>query len=364
MKKNLILLTLMIFSLSSVRANDNNYRGIDLGEYAFGIPAEQLMFDNNSTFTISFWMKIKEFNHFYSGTQFLNIRDLYEGWPLSDWGYMWSYIGEPYTNGFGDKVKMYIRTCSSIGIGTNELSPTEINSLDWKHISFVFDNYIYNNGVYRRLTLYIDGVASYEVNMTKCSYAWQSDFIVMIGGGTFQRAPLNAYIDQVQFYRKALTSVDIVESMSAPLLNDESLLGYWDFEDGCTTDSEGFMQADNGVIKATMYKILTNSYEESSGLEIQPFVFGDGVDPENVIQGIEENNAETPKVKAIVSNGVLYIQSAEEITNINIYDTMGRGILTTKPSLEERRVAITLPNVKGVLIVKVNNEVIKVVCNN
>ena len=57
MKKNLILLTLMIFSLSLVRANEVNNnvqepRGIDLGEYAFGIPVEQLGFDDNSTFSI------------------------------------------------------------------------------------------------------------------------------------------------------------------------------------------------------------------------------------------------------------------------------------------------------------------------
>ena len=182
----------------------------------------------------------------------------------------------------------------------------------------------------------------------------------MIGGGAFQRAPLNAYIDKVQFYNKALTSGEVIESMTAPLLNDGSLLGYWDFEDGCTTDSEGFMQADNGEIKATMYKILTNSYEESSGLEIQPFAFGQGVDPESVIQGIEENVTEAPKNKAYVSNGVLNIENIEGINSVEVYDIMGR-IITSANANGATSAQIVLPStIRGVIMVKVNNEVIKV----
>ena len=362
MKKNLILLTLMIFSLSLVRANgvNNNIqepRGIDLGEYAFGLPVEQLGFDDNSTFSISFWMYVKEYNHSALGTNFVNIRDVYEFWPLSDYGYMWANIGS-YEEDFGNKINFYLRQrYSKIPfMKTNDMNPSEVNTGEWKYFTFVFDL-----EEYRKLTIYINGVSSYEIEMLVDTYYWRQDFIVMIGGKAYQRAPLNAYIDKVQFYNKALTSGEVIESMTAPLLNDGSLLGYWDFEYGCTADSEGFMQADNGVIKATMYKILTNSYEESSGLEIQPFSFGDGVDPESVIQGVEKYVEKEPKTKAFVSNGVLYIESAEDITSVNIYDTMGRGILTAKPSLVEREVAITLPNVKGVLIVKVNNEVIKII---
>jgi hypothetical protein len=40
---------------------------------------------------------------------------------------------------------------------------------------------------------------------------------------------------------------------------------------------------------------------------------------------------------------------------------MGREILTSIPSSVEKVVSITLPNVKGLLIVKVNNEVVKII---
>ena len=189
---------------------------------------------------------------------------------------------------------------------------------------------------------------------------FRSEYIIMIGGPAYNRSPLNAYIDKVQFYNKALSQSEIVESMTTPLLSDASLLGYWDFEEGCITDAEGYMYADNGTIKATMYKILQED-DISCGSQIQSFTFGVGVNPVLEILGVEENIAEEPKLKAFISNGVLYIESEDDITSINIYDSMGRRVLTPNPSPVERGVAITLPNVKGVLIVKVNNEVIKVV---
>ena len=185
----------------------------------------------------------------------------------------------------------------------------------------------------------------------------------MIGGDHFVFAPLNAYIDKVQFYKKALSQEEVIESMTSPLLNDESLLGYWDFEEGCTTDAEGYMPADNGTIKATMYKILSNSGGESIGAEIQPFNFGEGVNPETVIQGVKESIAEESNTKAYVSNGILYIESSEDITSVKVYDAMGREILANNPTPGETSVEIALPNVKGVLIVKVNSEAIKVISN-
>ncbi|MBE6299540.1 MAG: hypothetical protein E7083_04280 [Bacteroidales bacterium] len=78
--------------------------------------------------------------------------------------------------------------------------------------------------------------------------------------------------------------------------------------------------------------------------------------------GINESTAEINNTKAYVSNGVLYIKSNEEITDISIYDSMGRNILFPNSSAVEREVEIPLPDVKGVLLVKVNNEVVKVIC--
>ena len=360
------IVLLMIFSISLVRANENQPQGIDLGEYAFGIPANQLGFNSYSRFTLSFWVNVKEFNHAKGGTHFVNIRDISDALPASDNGYLWSNIGDIYEENYGNKIQICIRDCMSAGTNSTEVYPTELNSSEWKHFSFVFDNYVFSNRTYRNLILYIDGILSHTLLMPNCTYSWQSEFIIMIGGPSWDYVPLNAYIDKVQFYKKALSQEEVIESMTSPLLNDESLLGYWDFEEGCTTDADGFMKADEGTIKSTMYKIIQQEKEGfyngvSLGAEIQPFTFGEGVNPETVIQGVKESIAEESNTKAYVSNGILHIESSEDITSVKIYDAMGREVLAHNPTQGETSVEIALPNIKGVLIVKVNEEVVKVI---
>lgn len=89
------------------------------------------------------------------------------------------------------------------------------------------------------------------------------------------------------------------------------------------------------------------------------------IDLSPAVTGIKENIAEESNTKAYISNGVLYVKSNEEITNISIYDSMGRNILTPKLSAVERGVPnaqIELPQaLKGVIMVKVNSEIVKVI---
>ena len=350
MKKNLILLILIIFSLSIVRAQQP--RGIDLGEYAFGIPAEQLNFNNKSPFTLSFWLNIKEFAHKDQGTLLLSIRNPEDLYPLNDWGWMWTCIIND------NSLESAIRAGGSFQ-SSKELTTAELEILEWVHLSFVFD---YES--YRKLTLYVNGVSVHEINLSIYSYDWKKANIIAIGGPSVFRAPLNASIDKVQFYNKTLSQAEVKVCMTSPLLNDESLLGYWDFEDDCVTDANGFMQADKGTIKATMYKILSNSSGYSTGTEIQPFVFGEGVDPESVVQGVEENNITESKTKAFVSNEILNIENAEGINSVVVYDATGK-VITTVNANAATFTQIALPStIKGVLVVKVNNDVIKVVSNN
>ena len=79
--------------------------------------------------------------------------------------------------------------------------------------------------------------------------------------------------------------------------------------------------------------------------------------------GTIESTAEESNTKAYVSDGVLYIENAEGINTVTVYDAMGRN-LTPNPSPVERgatNAQIELPSaLKGVIMVKVNNEIVKV----
>ncbi len=363
-----LVIVILMLSNSFTKANNELPRGIDLGEYAFGIPVGQLGFNSISEYTLSFWMNVKEFNHTTEnnggGTNFVNIRNVYASPTLSDWGYMWSNIGHNSVD-FEDLVSITLRDGSNFMISTQLTpEPVYLKESEWRYFTFVFDTTtgkISSNVT--RVTLYIDGVATHQVARTQ-THPWDNNSVLMIGGRSLATSPLDAYIDKVQLYKKAFTQPMVCQSKNAPILDDESLLGYWDFEDGCVTDAEGFMQADNGTIKATMYNILKESdsfYAFSCGDEIKPFTFGEGVDPESVIQGVEESITEVNKSKAFVSNEILNIENAGGINSVVVYDATGK-VITSVNANGATSTQIALPlTIKGVIMVKVNNEVVKVI---
>ena len=83
---------------------------------------------------------------------------------------------------------------------------------------------------------------------------------------------------------------------------------------------------------------------------------------ESGIEEVKGVETEAPKAKAFVSNGVLYIENVEGINSVEIYDTTGKII--TSGTYNNASVQISLPStLKGVIMVKVNNEVVKVICD-
>ena len=358
------LIVSLILSSSFVKANGGESRGLDLGECAFGIPIEQLDFSAQTPFTLSFWINIKEFKHEGKGTQFINIRKPDGNLIYCDWGYIHSTIGEAYDI-YGDKIGDDMISLYTYEKGASartifkHVKEYEVCINEWFFVSFTY-NYnkpeiaLYING---ELILEFESIFNYATSLE--SSIWFNDAIIMIGGAAYSRSSLNAYVDKVQFYNKALSSEEVKESMATPLLNEESLLGYWDFEEGCYIDNDGYMSAENGTIKSALYKIITSN-GFSVGAEIQPFTFGQGVDPEYVLQGVEENVAEGTNTKVFVSNGILKVENTEGIKSVEVYDIMGR-VITYVNAKGVTSTQIALPSTsKGVLIVKVNSEILKV----
>ena len=78
--------------------------------------------------------------------------------------------------------------------------------------------------------------------------------------------------------------------------------------------------------------------------------------------GINKSIADTQKNKAYVSAGVLYIENAEGITSVEVYNSLGTPLYRRGAGGEDTSLQIALPStIKGLLIVKVNNEVVKVI---
>jgi hypothetical protein len=78
--------------------------------------------------------------------------------------------------------------------------------------------------------------------------------------------------------------------------------------------------------------------------------------------GINEGIADIPKNKAYISNGVLYIENADGINSVEVYNFLGTPLYRRGAGCEDSSLQIALPStIKGVLFVKVNDEVIKVI---
>ena len=88
------------------------------------------------------------------------------------------------------------------------------------------------------------------------------------------------------------------------------------------------------------------------------------IDLTPAVTGIEESITDTPNTKVYASNGVLYIEKADGITSVEVYNSLGTPLYRRGAGGEDSSLQIALPStIKGLLIVKINNEVIKVVCD-
>ena len=118
--------------------SDDQPTGIDLDKNAFAIPIKQSGLNNMNYLTISFWAKVKNFNHACDGTLLLSIRNPEDNFPLSDRGYMWSCISDTFKEGYENQIQIGIREGISKTAISTELSSIELKPMEWKHFAFVF----------------------------------------------------------------------------------------------------------------------------------------------------------------------------------------------------------------------------------
>lgn len=374
----LLLSFAAVMYIVAVSANNQTYsmpsiqegQGIDLNEYAFAIPLKNAGFGEHPILTLSFWVKVKEFNHGEEGTTLFNVRDVLNGgFPDLEYGWLWSNLGPGRFNKNDEGLTVAVDNVYSNPYWALPFVEYDFEESKWYYFTFVLD---YNQAKGRDVKAYVNAELVYE-NNTSAYYTdnFYDDMILMIGGFAQYRAPLNAYIDKVQIYEKVLSVAEVEASMQLPLLNDSSLFAYWDFEDDILVDSDGFLPSCSGSssLKATMYEVGKYEYEyggkvyaSSMGLQIQPFDFVKGADPYTLL-GVEESLINEDKVKVYISNEMLKIENAEGINSVVVYDATGKVIASANVN-GATSTQIALPStIKGVIMVKVNSEVIKVICN-
>ncbi|MBR5324348.1 MAG: T9SS type A sorting domain-containing protein [Muribaculaceae bacterium] len=239
-------------------------RGIALQEKAFGIKADQLNFNDQSPFSMTFWVYFNQFNHESDGTQFLNIRTAADGWPASDWGYVWSMIAVEGGKDDGGNVYKEGNLIFNYRLSNNAGEPIQTSTAfqfkpeTWYHVALCMG---YSNN--RTLSLYINGQLIGSSTATKSLYTWKSSNVIMIGGRAFSRAGIDGTLDEVRLYNKVLTADEVKASMqhtSSPS-SVNGLIGYWDFETDANADNNVIspIYYNNKQLKSGIYEITTVS---------------------------------------------------------------------------------------------------------
>ena len=151
---------------------------------------------------------------------------------------------------------------------------------------------------------------------------------------------------------------DIDDSGNIWFTSENNLLK-WDGSEFTTYTCDGYEEArsmlcDGNIVwvllkNDTLLKFQNNEFE---AIDLGPAITN---------TGINESIAETQNTKAFVTNEMLNIENAEGINSVVVYDATGKVISSTNAN-GATSTQIALPStIKGVLIVKVNNEVVKVV---
>ena len=141
----------------------------------------------------------------------------------------------------------------------------------------------------------------------------------------------------------------------------ENNLLKWDGSEFTTYTCDGYEEArsmlcDGNIVwvllkNDTLLKFQNNEFE---AIDLGPAITN---------TGINESIAETQNTKAFVTNEMLNIENAEGINSVVVYDAMGK-VISSANANGATSTQIALPStIKGVIMVKVNSEVIKVICN-
>lgn len=229
------------FAYTGREADGNGSQGVDLKEERFGVPVSEVKVDNRKSFAVAYWLKI---NKLAAGsTQLLSIASKKDGWPKTDWGWIWTSL-----NADGSIGSYTFRGTDASG--NTELQytfgKTKLPVGSWVHLAFNFEynadgdfrSDFYVNGVKQEVTKWKHGGAEQTspVGFESNVYSITDRMVIAAGGTAAFRNGMDGVIDNFQIWNKPITAEDVQASMKS-LNKDalpEGLAALWTFEDKAT----------------------------------------------------------------------------------------------------------------------------------
>lgn len=236
-------------------------QGLDLQESRFGVKASDLGLVGAKSFSISFWMKINSLKD-GNPTCLFNVYDKQNGWPKTDWGWIWTGIA---SDGSLDHYNFRGTDATNNKELHYKYANTKFPVGNWVHVTMAFD---YNTSGQFRSDMFINGVkqtvtswdrtggSSYTTEPTYQSdiYNITNGMYLCIGGPLFQRYGIDGTIDNVVIWDKVATEADAKAAMGD--LNAANLpsgvAAFWDFEKKAESDNSFLSVGSKAGVKAGM----------------------------------------------------------------------------------------------------------------
>ncbi len=233
-------------------------QGVDLQEKRFGAKCADLDLVGKKSFSVAFWLKLNKIAEGENPTQLLSVADKQDGWPKTDWGWIWCNVDQSGkissftfrgTDASGNKELHYLYDNTSVPVG------------NWAHIAFVFD---YNTSGNFRADLYLNGVKQKITGWKRSTdsdykttdpgyqndvYSITSGQVLAVGGNAHGRNGIDGTIDNLQVWNKVITAQEVATAMGD--INKSAipsgLAAFWDFETAAANNAFAAVGSKAGV---------------------------------------------------------------------------------------------------------------------
>ncbi len=264
-------------------ADGTSSRGVDLQELGLGFKAGDVGLEANKSFSLAFWIKINQYN---GGTNLLSIRDKTEGWPKTDWGWLWNHLS---SEGKFDDLTFRGSDATSNKELRYKFDNTKIEAGPWTHLAYVFEFqgstmmfHLYVNGVKQEVTRWNRSTdASYlttDITFQGDLYPMKPGNIIAVGGPQFDNGGIDGSVDNLQYWDKALTAEEVKKTMedvnTAAL--PEGLLGYWSFETNAGETGTFVNEGSKESFPAGLHDYSATGGEGQGTFQWQPATYAPG----------------------------------------------------------------------------------------
>lgn len=227
------------FAYTGRNADGAGSQGVQLEEKRFGVKVGDLSLQGKKSFGVAFWIKI---NKLAAGeTQLLSVASKKDGWPKTDWGWIWCNVKADGTMG---SFTFRGTDATSNNEFRCKFADTKIPVGNWVHIAYNFE---YNGTGGFRTDFYVNGVKQKLTawNRTKSPndktqdpgyqpdvYSITAEQMIAVGGSAHGRSGIDGIIDNFQIWDNAITADDVKVAMGdLPAQLPANLKAAWTFEE-------------------------------------------------------------------------------------------------------------------------------------